>query len=257
LARALGSLGQAVILQQLHYWLNRATKKHDGKPWVYKTYAEWGSETCQTQHQARRAMETLRKLGLVVGIRNPYNAIDKTIWWTIDYATVAKLREGVPVEVAATPVEVAATPVEVAPAPQQYQRLHTQTTDTDSVQTLPTANAHADELEQSLTEAQKVGSQRLEAFIDRRLAERLGKVEYRDDDLMKVDWLESFQSLHASDEDFRRGLDAAFERNDADWRRRLQGPKAAQAFVGEFPRLLPKRDRLQPFLTVAPGVLGE
>ena len=43
LARAIG-LNEAIVLQQLHYWMAHAKTKHEGRQWVYKTYEEW--QTC-------------------------------------------------------------------------------------------------------------------------------------------------------------------------------------------------------------------
>lgn len=43
LARAIG-LNEAIVLQQLHYWMAHAKTQHEGRKWVYKTYEEW--QTC-------------------------------------------------------------------------------------------------------------------------------------------------------------------------------------------------------------------
>ena len=87
---------------------------------------------------------------------------------------------------------------------------------------------------------------RLEAFVNRRLEVGLGKAEWREEDLRKRAWVAGFQSLDASDHDFELALEAALRRRDKDWRRRLGGPRAAQAFVGEFPRLVPKSSSGSP-----------
>src|SRR5437660_1844392 len=71
IALVLGSIDQAVVLDQLHYWLNRATKYYNDRWWVYKRYAEWGSELGSTPDKARRALEKLRDAGYAVSIRNP------------------------------------------------------------------------------------------------------------------------------------------------------------------------------------------
>lgn len=45
LAVILGDLNQAIVLNQLNYWLeiNKAANKHfiEGKYWVYNSYNEW------------------------------------------------------------------------------------------------------------------------------------------------------------------------------------------------------------------------
>lgn len=34
-------LNEAIILQQMHYWLNTSNHKYDGKKWIYNSYPEW------------------------------------------------------------------------------------------------------------------------------------------------------------------------------------------------------------------------
>lgn len=256
-ARAIGGLAEAVILQQLHYWLSRASKHHAGKPWVYKTYAEWGHETGQSEHQARRALGRLRKRGLVHSIRNPQRRIDRTLWWTIDYNAVSTLfvesegQAAAPGEVADRADGLADQPRDPAEAPQQYQRLLTETTSTDSKQAAATAAREAS-LEQG-DKGDLLARERLHQFVDRRIQEGLGRIEYRDDDLRNAAWLEAFRSLDASSAEFHDGLDAAFARHDAAWRRRLNGPRGAQAFVGEFHMLRTPSHALPSFLSPQNG----
>jgi hypothetical protein len=82
---------------------------------------------------------------------------------------------------------------------------------------------------------------RLEEFVDKKIADGLGKPEYRDEDLGKPDWFDAIHSLDVrSDKDFASALVQACGRSDAEWVRRFSGPRSAQAFVGEFDRLLPR-----------------
>lgn len=87
LAEALGSLDEAVILQQLHYWLQRSSNKRDGRTWVYNSMATWlkqfpwvKSRTTLTRH-----FDKLKKLGLVLTANYNRAGFDKTIWYSIDY----------------------------------------------------------------------------------------------------------------------------------------------------------------------------
>ena len=91
IAAELGSINQAVVLEQLHYWLERATKEHAGHKWVYKTYSEWGSELGISTKQARVALKSLRDLGLVVSINNPNSPMDQTLWWRTDEVVIDML----------------------------------------------------------------------------------------------------------------------------------------------------------------------
>ena len=40
LARLVG-LNEAIILQQVHYWLQRSSNIKDGHRWVYNSYPNW------------------------------------------------------------------------------------------------------------------------------------------------------------------------------------------------------------------------
>jgi DNA-binding transcriptional ArsR family regulator len=90
-AAALGSLTQAIVLEQLHYWVQRATKEHDGHTWVYKTYKEWGDELGLSYKQTERALDALKERGLVISIQNPYVRMDQTRWWKLDDEGIVKL----------------------------------------------------------------------------------------------------------------------------------------------------------------------
>lgn len=78
-------IAEAAIVQQLHYWAQRATNVHDGYRWVYKTYADWSDEIGLSTKAIRGALDRLRRGGIVVGIESPIDSRDRTIWWRIDY----------------------------------------------------------------------------------------------------------------------------------------------------------------------------
>lgn len=95
LAEALGSLDEAVILQQLHYWLQRSSNKRDGRTWVYNSMSEWlkqfpwvKSRTTLTRH-----FDKLKKLGLVLTANYNRAGFDKTIWYSIDYDKLKEFTE--------------------------------------------------------------------------------------------------------------------------------------------------------------------
>jgi hypothetical protein len=84
LVRRLG-LVEAALVQQLHYWSQRATRTHDGFVWVYKTYQDWSDEIGVSAKAARGALDRLRRDGLVVAIQNPTDLRDRTLWWRVDH----------------------------------------------------------------------------------------------------------------------------------------------------------------------------
>lgn len=84
IAKEIG-LNEAIILQQLMYWLSKSSNMRDGKTWVYKTYDEWAEEfPFWSVSTIRRAIKSLRDMGLVE-TTDEYNKmqIDNTLWYTI------------------------------------------------------------------------------------------------------------------------------------------------------------------------------
>ena len=109
LARAIG-LNEAIILQQLHYWLERSDHEREGRRWVYNTLEQW-QEQCPfwSIPTIKRAFTVLRKpytpqeggddpkvarSPLVLVDRFNRTGFDKTNWYAIDYEELARL-EGV------------------------------------------------------------------------------------------------------------------------------------------------------------------
>lgn len=87
LAEALGSVDEAIILQQLNYWLQKSTKVHDGKRWVYNTLDAWMTQFpwIKSKTTLKKHLNRLAKLGLV--LKGNYNkaGFDRTAWYSIDY----------------------------------------------------------------------------------------------------------------------------------------------------------------------------
>ena len=79
-------LNEAIIIQQVHYWLNISTKVHEGRKWTYNTYQEWQKQfPFWSERTIRRAIKNLEENGyLLVGNFNKLS-FDKTKWYTIDY----------------------------------------------------------------------------------------------------------------------------------------------------------------------------
>jgi hypothetical protein len=89
LAKIIG-LNQAMILQQVHYWLELNKKNkinfHENRHWTYNTINEWQEEfPFWSKETVKRAFNKLRDLGIMqVGNFNVYK-MDRTLWYTIDY----------------------------------------------------------------------------------------------------------------------------------------------------------------------------
>jgi Fe2+ or Zn2+ uptake regulation protein len=86
LAVAIG-LNEAIVLQQVHYWLQTKPKMHDGRPWVYNSATEWQQQfPFWSVPTIRRILNNLREAGILeVGNFNP-DPQDRTLWYTINYA---------------------------------------------------------------------------------------------------------------------------------------------------------------------------
>jgi len=88
LAKAVG-LHEALILQQIHYWLQRSRHIEEGRPWVYNSYAAWAEQMpFLTSKQVRTAIGNLRKNGYVKTGNWNKRPGDQTLWYCIDYEAV-------------------------------------------------------------------------------------------------------------------------------------------------------------------------
>ena len=94
LANKIG-LNEAIILQQIHYWLEQSKHEHKGKKWIYNSYKEWGNQfPFWSNATIRRTIANLEKKNLIyVDNFNKYN-FDKTKWYSINYDELEVL-EGV------------------------------------------------------------------------------------------------------------------------------------------------------------------
>lgn len=91
LAVAVG-LNEAIVLQQLHYWLQSSKHYHDDRFWVYNSAQEWQDNfPFWSENTIRRAFNNLRNRGLV--ITGNYNKMpaDRTLWYSIDYDELTSL----------------------------------------------------------------------------------------------------------------------------------------------------------------------
>lgn len=85
LAKEIG-LNEAIIIQQMHYWLN--TSKHfiDGRKWIYNSYKQWEEQfPFWSNATIRRAISSLENQKLLITANYNRAGFDKTKWYTIDY----------------------------------------------------------------------------------------------------------------------------------------------------------------------------
>jgi hypothetical protein len=85
LAVALG-LNEAIILQQLHYWLGRKSHTREGEEWHYNTYEDWKKQfPFWSVSTIKRAILHLQEVGVVIAANFNNSPIDKTKWYRINY----------------------------------------------------------------------------------------------------------------------------------------------------------------------------
>lgn len=92
LAVELKSVDKAIMLQQIHYWLQRSNNIVDGHRWVYNTAADWQKQfPWLTTKTVQRYLKDLCDRGLLItGNYNKAN-FDRTKWYRIDYSALDKL----------------------------------------------------------------------------------------------------------------------------------------------------------------------
>lgn len=93
-------LNEAIIIQQLHYWLRtKHAKEKDGKRWVYNTFDQWHSQLpFWSKRTIRRTFNSLEKDGYIITGNFNSNAWDRTKWYTLNYLKLKELQENPPAE---------------------------------------------------------------------------------------------------------------------------------------------------------------
>ncbi len=94
---ALVGLNEAIILQQIHYWVEKNEEKsknlHEGLYWTYNTYEEWQRQfPFWSISTIKRIIKNLESKGYIMS--GNYNSLtfDKTKWYTINYELIEALR---------------------------------------------------------------------------------------------------------------------------------------------------------------------
>ena len=86
-------LNEAIILQQIHYWLLKSNNVRDGYKWVYNSYSEWNKQfPFFSRNTMIRAFNSLEKQGLLITANYNKASFDKTKWYRIDYEKLAGKR---------------------------------------------------------------------------------------------------------------------------------------------------------------------
>ncbi len=115
LAVALKNVHEAIILQQVQYWLSRSNFVFNGRKWVYNTLDEWHEQfPWITKKSVGDKFRSLEKKGiLIVGNFNKLK-YDRTKWYSIDYDKLNSLinNENIDENVDMTDKEVSSSCIE-------------------------------------------------------------------------------------------------------------------------------------------------
>lgn len=79
-------LNEAIVLQQMHYWLKKSNHNYDGRRWIYNSFPEWQKHfPFWSVMTIKRAVYSLEKQNILyVGNYNKAK-FDKTKWYSINY----------------------------------------------------------------------------------------------------------------------------------------------------------------------------
>ena len=86
-------LEEAIILQQLHYWLLKSEAHQiDGAPWIYNSYKQWHDQfPFMSERVIGSAFRKLEEFGVVIAANHGSQSYDRTKWYTIDYDALSVL----------------------------------------------------------------------------------------------------------------------------------------------------------------------
>lgn len=85
-------LKESIVLQQFHYWLQKSKHEYDGKRWIYNNYPEWQKQfPFWSTTTIKRIILNLENQGLIISANYNKAKMDRTKWYTINYAKLQQL----------------------------------------------------------------------------------------------------------------------------------------------------------------------
>lgn len=89
-------LNEAIILQQLHFWLHKSQHVKEGRRWIYNTIDQWKEQfPFFSPNTIRRTLQKMEKAGWIDTGNFNKKSYDKTKWYTINYDRLPKMGSGV------------------------------------------------------------------------------------------------------------------------------------------------------------------
>jgi len=79
-------LNEAILVQQINYWLVKSKHTHHGRQWIYNTHDSWLEQfPFWSKPTLKRVINSLKSQGVIdTGNFNKLK-MDRTIWYTINY----------------------------------------------------------------------------------------------------------------------------------------------------------------------------
>lgn len=91
LAKVIG-LNEAILLQQIHYWLGRSENIRDGRKWVYKTSQEWVDEfPFWSEATVKRVVLSLKERKLIEVAKESSSSWNRTNWYSVNYEELGRI----------------------------------------------------------------------------------------------------------------------------------------------------------------------
>lgn len=85
LAKSIG-LNEAIVLQQVHYWLRKSNNVKDGHKWIYNSMPNWKKQfDFWSLPTVKRVFRSLEKQDLLITANYNKAGFDKTKWYRINY----------------------------------------------------------------------------------------------------------------------------------------------------------------------------
>ena len=80
-------LNEAILVQQIHYWLQRSNHTHDGQKWIYNTHDSWLEQfPFWSKATLKRVITSLKSQNLINTGNFNRMKMDRTVWYTINYS---------------------------------------------------------------------------------------------------------------------------------------------------------------------------
>lgn len=87
-------LNEAIILQQIHYWLQKSQQHINENKWVYNTVEQWTEQfPFWSTDTVRRGLANLKSKGLLIGETLSSDRRDRTMYYRIDYTALERIMQ--------------------------------------------------------------------------------------------------------------------------------------------------------------------